>query len=139
MLGAAAGLAHIIGNSISDGCRHPTFDLIATLKYRRLKWARQELALHTQHGERPTARGLIFDARSMLAVGGYKKGFVLGDAPAHSTIEELLEMSWEDWNESINKLDTRTKAAAEKDADKCSKTGKWLVGWSFVTRKMERA
>jgi hypothetical protein len=132
-------LAHITGNSISDECRHPTFDLIATLKYRRLKWARQELALHTQQGERPTARGLIFDARSMLAVGGYKKGFVLGDAPAHSTIEELLEMSWEDWNESINKLDTRTKAAAEKDADKCSKTGKWLVGWSFVTRKMERA
>ena len=35
----------------------------------------------------------------------------------------MLEMSWEDWNESINKLDTRTKTAAEKDADKCSKTG----------------
>ena len=29
-------------------------------------------------------------------------------------------MSWEDWNESINKLDTRTKTAEEKDADKCS-------------------
>ena len=27
------------------------------------------------------------------------------------------------WNESLNKLDTRTKTAAEKDADKCSKTG----------------
>ena len=30
-------LAHIIGNSISDECRNPTFDLIATLKCRRLK------------------------------------------------------------------------------------------------------
>ena len=57
-----------------------------------------------------------------LQVDGYKKGFVLCDAPAHSTVEELLEMSWEDWNESINKLDTRTKTAEEKDADKCSKT-----------------
>ena len=44
-------------------------------------------------------------------------------APAHKTVEELLEMSWEDWNESINKLDTRTKTAAEKDVDRCSKTG----------------
>ena len=61
----------------------------------------------------------------LQVLGGYKKGFVLCDAPAHSTVEELLEMSWEDWNESINKLDTRTKTAGygEKDADKCSKTG----------------
>ena len=29
----------------------------------------------------------------------------------------MLEMSWEDWNESINKLDTRTKIVAEKDID----------------------
>ena len=46
------------------------------------------------------------------------------DAPAHKTVEELLEMSWEDWNEYyINKLDTRTKTAAgkrEKDVDRCS-------------------
>ena len=80
-------LAHITGNSIADECRHPTFDLIATLKCRRLKWARLELALQ---GERPTARGLIFDARRMQAAGGYKKGFVLCDAPAHRTVEELL-------------------------------------------------
>ena len=48
---------------------------------------------------------------------------MLCDAPAHKTVEELLEMSWKDWNESINKLDTRTKTAAEKDANTCSKTG----------------
>ena len=45
---------------------------------------------------------------------------------AHRTVEELLEMRWEDWNESINKLDTRTKTAAGKrgkDVDRCSKTG----------------
>ena len=83
-------LAHITGNPISGGCRHPTFDLIATLKCRRLKWARLELALHTKQGERPTARGLIFDARRMQAAGCDKKGFVLCDAPAHRTVEELL-------------------------------------------------
>ena len=48
---------------------------------------------------------------------------MLCDEPAHITVEELLEISWEDWNECINKLDTRTKTAEEKDADKCSKTG----------------
>ena len=101
-------LAHITGNSISDECRHPSFDLITTLKCRRLKWARQELTLHSQQGERPTARGLISDAR-MLAAGGYKKGFVLCGAPAHNTIEELLEMRWEDWNECIDKLTNKGK------------------------------
>ena len=119
-------LAHITGNSIADECRHPTFDLIATLKCRRLKWARLELALHKQQGERPTARGMIFDARRMQAAGGYKKGFVLCDAPDHRTVEELLEMRWEDWNESINNLDTRTKTVAGKrgkDVVRCSKTG----------------
>ena len=79
------------------------------IKCRRLKWARQELALHSQQGERPTARGLIFDARRMLAAGGYKKGFVLCDAPAHNTIEELLEMRWEDWNEHIDELTNKGK------------------------------
>ena len=39
----------------------------------------------------------------------------------HITVEELLEMSWKDWNEPINKLDTRKKAAA--DVDRYSKTG----------------
>ena len=101
---SARCLAHIYnditGNSIADECKHPTFDLIATLKCRRLKWARLELALHKQQGERPTARGLIFDARRMQVAGGYKKDFVLCDAPAHRTVEELLEMRWEDWNES---------------------------------------
>jgi len=29
----------------------------------------------------------------MLAAGGYDKGFVLEDAPAHDSIEELLELS----------------------------------------------
>ena len=47
---------------------------------------------------------------------------MLCGAPAHSTVDELLEMDWEDWNESINKLDTRTKTAEEKDAGKCPET-----------------
>ena len=75
--------------------------------------------IHSQQGERPTARGLIFDARRMLAAGGYKKGCVLCDAPAHNTIEELLEMRWnehidehsplEDWNEHIDELTNKGK------------------------------
>ena len=83
-------LAHITGNSISNECRHPTFDLIATLKCRILKSARQELALHKQQGERPSARGLIFDARRMQAAGGYNKGFVLCDAPVHKKVHYWL-------------------------------------------------
>ena len=40
----------------------------------------------------------------MLAGGGYKKGFVLCGDPAHKAVGGLLELSWGDWNESINKL-----------------------------------
>ena len=50
-------LAHLTGNSISDVCMHPTFYLIATLKCRRLEWARQELSLHTQQANTPHERG----------------------------------------------------------------------------------
>ena len=64
----------------------------------------------------------------MLAEGGYKKGCVLcDDAPVHRSVEELLELSWEVRNESINKLDTRTTKTAAgkrgKDVDRYSKTG----------------
>ena len=117
-----AHISDITGNSISDECRHPTYDLIATLKCKRLKWARQELTLHTQQGGRPTARGLIFDARRMLAEVGYKKGFVLCGDPAHKAVGGLLELSWGDWNKSINKLGTKTTKAAAgergKDVDR---------------------
>ena len=126
-------LAHITGNSISEEARHPTYDLISTLKLRRLKWARQELTTHVQEGRRPTARGLIFVAEKMLAAGGYDKGFVLEDAPAHDSIEELLELSWEDWDENIRKLDTRkpkTKSKSKsknQDTARCNKTGEEYI------------
>ena len=44
-------------------------------------------------------------------------------APAHKTVGGVLEVGWEDWNESINKLDTRTKTAAGEDVGRCPKTG----------------
>ena len=46
---------------------------------------------------------------------------MLCDALAHIIVQELLEISWGDLDEPINKLDTRKKAAA--DVDRCSKTG----------------
>ena len=68
-----------------------------------------------QEGRRPTARGLICVARKMLTEGGYAKGFVLEDAPKYGSIEELLEMKWEDWDENINKLDTRKTKTKPKN------------------------
>ena len=77
----------------------------------------------------------------MLASGGYKKGFVLCDAPAHNTVEELLEMTWEDWNVPINKLDTRTKAAGgkgTKHVDRCSKTGAEYIHQMKTNMELQR-
>ena len=126
-------LAHITGNSISEEARHPTYDLIATLRCRRLKWARQEPMTHVQEGKRPTARGLIFVAKKMLAAGGYEKGFVLEDTPEHGTIEELLKLSWENWDENTKKLDTRKSKSKSKsnpknrDTERCTKTGEEYI------------
>ena len=122
-------LVHITGNSVPEEARHPTYDLIATLRCRRLKWARQELVTHVQEGRRPTARGLIFVARKMLAEGGYAKGFVLEDAPERGSIEELLELRWEDWDENMNRLDTRKTKTKPKnrDVERCTKTGEEYI------------
>ena len=89
------------------------------------KWARQELVTHVQVGRRPTTRGLIFVARKMLSKGGYVKGVVLEDAQEHGSIKELLELSWEGWDENINKLDTRKTKTKIKNQDikRCTKTG----------------
>ena len=119
-------MAHTTGNSVPEEARHPTYGLITTLRCRRLKWARQELVTHVQEGRRPTARELIFVARKMLAEGGYAKGFVLEDAPEHGSIEDLLDLSLEDRDEQINKLDTKQlprKGKRGGDADKCTETG----------------
>ena len=82
-----------------------------------------------QEGKRPTARGLVFVTRKMLTEGGYAKGFALEDTPEHGSIEELLEMKWEDWDENINKLDTRkTKTKSKhRDVERCTKTGEEYI------------
>ena len=51
------------------------------------------------------------------------------DAPEHGSIDELLELSWEDWDENINTLDTRkTKTKLKnQDIEKCTKTGEEYI------------
>ena len=122
-------LAHITGNTVPEEAMHPTYDLITTLRCRRLKWARQEQVTHVQEGRRPTARRLIFVARKMLAERRYAKDVVREDAPEHGSIEELLELKWEDWDENINKLDTRkTKTKSKhRDVERCTKTGEEYI------------
>ena len=49
-------------------------------------------------------------------------------------------MSWEGWNESINKLDTRTKTVAGKRGkyvDRCSKTGAEYIQQMKTNRNLQ--
>ena len=48
---------------------------------------------------------------------------------AHDSIEELLELSWEDWDKNIKKLDTRKSKSNSKnqDIERCTKTGEEYI------------
>jgi hypothetical protein len=95
-------LVHITGNHWSDECRHPTFDLIACLKKRRLKNIREELWLLADGEDRWTASGILCTAERMLEAGGYPKGFVLEDAPTHNCVEDLMNISPDEWDAALS-------------------------------------
>ena len=95
-------LVHITGNHWSDECRHPTFDLIACLKKRRLKNIREELWLLADGEDRWTANGILCTAERMLEAGGYPKGFVLEDAPTHNCVEDLMNISPDEWDAALS-------------------------------------
>ena len=97
-------LSSITERHWADECRHPTIDLIASLKKRRLKNIREETWMLADGEDRWTAKGalLIAIAEKVLEAGKYEEGFILEDAPKHNNIEELLRATPEEWDAALS-------------------------------------
>ena len=78
----------ITGRSIRDETVEPSFDLVARLRSRRLRWAGHILRLEETSLIR---RMLIATVERDLVAGKRHAGGLLEDAPAFETIEQLLD------------------------------------------------
>ena len=77
-------LSVMTGKSIHAETKDPTFDLIAHLRARRLRWLGHILRLDPQ---RPTRQIVMSFAKP------YSEGSLLMDAPEHTSLEELSEIA----------------------------------------------
>ena len=83
-------LATITGREISQEHRHPTFDLIAKLRARRLKWTGQILRLEPE--DSLVHQVLVAAAMHDLAAGNSRRSLLM-DAEDYTTAEELLALT----------------------------------------------
>ena len=93
--------------------RHPTFDLIAKLRARRLKWAGQILKLEPE--DSLVHQVLMAAAMHGLAAGNRRRSLMM-DAGEYSTTEELLALAadrkgWAARVRQIDPVDHNTAAA----------------------------
>ena len=97
-------LAIITGRSIRDESVQPSFQLVPRLRSRRLAWVGH--VLRQQPGT--LLREVMLQRCSeYLAVGqDYPAGFIMEDAPEHSSVQELAELAAfkEYWNIYVNCL-----------------------------------
>ena len=99
----ARRLSFITGNSIRSEYLWPSWDLVATLRVRRLRFLGHVLR---SDEERMTRRAILTLKKP------YPPGFILMDAPRHSTPQELIPMAEdkESWNIEVNALKLRLSA-----------------------------
>ena len=108
-------LAAITGREISQEHRQPTFDLIAKLRARRLKWAGQILRLEPE--DSLVHQVLVATAMHDLTTG-YNRRSLLMDAEEYTTVEELLALAADrkGWTERVRQIDPVDHNSAAKMA-----------------------
>ena len=96
-------LAVITGRSFREETVDPSFDLVSRLRSRRLRWAGHILRLEETSLLR---RVLLASAQRDLDKGWWEQGGLLEDAPAYSTVEQLLEMAGDRdvWRVAVQEL-----------------------------------
>ena len=93
-------LAQVSGREVPEECRCPSFNLIAALRVRRLRWVGHVI----RKGE------ASLDRRALLSkVQPYPEGDVLEDCPQHSCMSELVELALDkdSWRLEVNALKKR--------------------------------
>jgi hypothetical protein len=97
-------LATITSREISQEHRSPTFDLIAKLRARRLKWAGQILR---QEPEDSLVHQVLMATAIHDLAAGNKRRSLLMDAAEYTTAEELLALAMDEkgWSERVRQID----------------------------------
>ena len=93
------------GREIPQEHRHPTFDLIAKLRARRLKWAGQ--ILRQEPEDSLVHQVLVAAAMHDLAAGNIRRSLLM-DAEEYSTAEELLALATDKkgcWAARVRQID----------------------------------
>ena len=97
----AKRLAFITGRSIRQKYKYPSFDLVAALRVRRLRWLGHVLRMEDG----------IRDVKTVLTqmCQPYPEGSLLMDAPRHRNIDQLITMARDkdEWNLQVNALKLR--------------------------------
>ena len=122
-------LAAITGREISQEHRHPTFDLTAKLRARRLKWAGQ--ILRSEPEDSIVHQVLVAVAEHDLNEDKPRRSLLM-DAEQYASVEELIALAmdkkrWAKRVKQIDPMDHNTAAAAVNshlDAD----AEEWLRG-----------
>ena len=93
-------LVVITGRDYREETVDPSFDLVARLRSRRLRWAGHILR---QEETSLLRRVFVAQLRQALEEGGIRPGSLLMDAPALETVEQLVEMAGdrEAWRDAV--------------------------------------
>ena len=104
---------------MADECRHPTIDLPKKLRVRRLRWTGHVLRLEETHLVRRT----LLARAEKISGGSYPAGFVLAEAPAHASTDELLQLAADrdGWHHEVLRIADRPVPACSL----CAKIAVW--------------
>ena len=96
-------LVVLTGRDYREETVEPSFDLVARLRSRRLRWAGHILR---QEETSLLRRVFVAQLRQALEEGGIRPGSLLMDAPAFGTVEQLEEMAGdrEAWRDAVRML-----------------------------------
>ena len=129
-------LSIISGRSIRDEYLDPSFDLIARLRSRRLRWAGHILRRRLEETSL-IRRVLVATTARDLERGSSEEGGLLADAPAFDTVEELLELAAdrEGWREVVHALLPASDPSSLGAAGK-RRGNKMAAAWKELARRL---
>ena len=106
--------AHHTDRGYREEAVDPSFNLVAKVRAKRLRWLGHVLREGESHLVRRVLLGYIEDKANK-----YPEGSIMMDAPSHSSAQELIEIASDkaDWNVSVNAIDWKPKAKRKRKVD----------------------
>ncbi len=128
-------LVAITGWEYREEATEPTFDLVATLRARRLRWLGHILRMPDHR----LVRRVALRQGTPATNSEYPAGTLFMDAPTHSSVDELVKMARdrEGWRKHVHALQPGKKEE-EEDDDDAEENYCWEVSRSLVKKLKKR-